>query len=121
MTIQQIQAAVSPEVWASLKPILDTKDLLIANAHGTLQATIDSLNAEHAQAIAAEASAVHARLDALVQAGQEAHAKRDLVALGAVLDIAYGYTSGARRAKLEADLAAAQAAAAEAATKLAAL
>jgi acetylglutamate kinase len=64
---------------------------------------------------------VHNRLDALVEAGQQAHAEGDLNALGRVLVSAYAHTSKARKAKLEADLAAAQAAVAAAADKLAAL
>jgi hypothetical protein len=95
-------------------------------------AAIEAIEAQHAAdlakaaadlaaAVEAEGRAVHNRLDALVQAGQEAHAAGDLVALGAVLDVAYGYTSKARRAKLEADLAAAQTAVTAAADKLAAL
>ena len=83
------------------------------------------LKAQHAadlaSAVEAEARAVHARLDALVEAGQEAHAKGDLDALGKVLVAAYAHTSRARRAKLEADLASAQAAVKAAADKLAAL
>ena len=84
-------------------------------------AALAAKDAALASAVEAEARAVHARLDALVRAGQEAHAAGDLDALGAVLDAAYGYTSGARRAKLETELATAQAAAADVAAKLAAL
>jgi hypothetical protein len=71
--------------------------------------------------VEAEGRAVHNRLDALVQAGQEAHAAGDLDALGKVLVSAYAHTSKARRAKLEADLATAQTAVTAAADKLAAL
>jgi hypothetical protein len=74
-----------------------------------------------AAAVEAEGRAVHNRLDALVQAGQEAHAAGDLDALGKVLVSAYAHTSSARRAKLEADLATAQSAVTAAADKLAAL
>ena len=74
-----------------------------------------------AAAVEAEGRAVHNRLDALVQAGQEAHAAGDLDALGKVLVSAYAHTSKARRAKLEADLATAQSAVTAAADKLAAL
>ena len=88
-------------------------------------ATITELEAQHAAdlaaAVEAEARAVHNRLDALVQAGQEAHAAGDLDALGKVLVSAYAHTSKARKAKLEADLASAQAAVTAAADKLAAL
>jgi hypothetical protein len=88
-------------------------------------AAITELEAQHAvdlaAAVEAEGRAVHNRLDALVQAGQEAHAAGDLDALGKVLVSAYAHTSKARRAKLEADLATAQSAVAAAADKLAAL
>ena len=88
-------------------------------------AAITELKAQHAAdlaaAVEAEARAVHNRLDALVQAGQEAHAAGDLDALGKVLVSAYAHTSKARKAKLEADLASAQAAVTAAADKLAAL
>jgi len=88
-------------------------------------AAITELEAQHAAdlavAVEAEGRAVHNRLDALVQAGQEAHAAGDLDALGKVLVSAYAHTSKARRAKLEADLATAQTAVAAAADKLAAL
>jgi len=76
---------------------------------------------EKVAAVEAERRAVHARLDALVQAGQEAHAAGDLDAIGAVLDAAYGYTSAARFERLENELVAAQAAVTAAVDKLAAL
>jgi hypothetical protein len=88
-------------------------------------AAIEAIEAQHAAdlaaAVEAEARAVHNRLDALVQAGQEAHAAGDLDALGKVLVAAYAHTSKARRAKLEAELATAQSAVTAAADKLAAL
>jgi hypothetical protein len=88
-------------------------------------AAIEAIEAQHssdlAAAVEAEGRAVHNRLDALVQAGQEAHAAGDLDALGKVLVSAYAHTSSARRAKLEADLATAQSAVTAAADKLAAL
>ena len=97
-------------------------------AWDTINAVDEAIAAKDAQhaadlaaAVEAEARAVHARLDALVQAGQEAHAAGDLDALGAVLAAAYGYTSGARKAKLEAELARANAAVAAVTANLAAL
>ena len=52
-------------------------------------AAITELEAQHAAdlaaAVEAEARAVHNKLDALVQAGQDAHAAGDLDALGKVL------------------------------------
>jgi hypothetical protein len=77
--------------------------------------------ADLAAAVEAEGRAVQNRLDALVQAGQEAHAAGDLDALGKVLVAAYAHTSGARKAKLEAELAKANAAVAAVVDKLAAL
>ena len=106
--------AQEDEAWEAIKAS--------ANNHA---AAITELEAQHAAdlaaAVEAEARAVHNRLDALVQAGQEAHAAGDLDALGKVLVAAYAHTSKARKAKLEADLASAQAAVTAAADKLAAL
>ena len=99
-----------------------------AEAWDTINAVDEAIAAKDAQhaadlaaAVEAEGRAVHNRLDALVQAGQEAHAAGDLDALGKVLVAAYAHTSKARKAKLEADLASAQAAVTAAADKLAAL
>ena len=99
-----------------------------AEAWDTINAVDEAIAAKDAQhaadlaaAVEAEGRAVHNRLDALVQAGQEAHAAGDLDALGKVLVAAYAHTSTARKAKLEADLASAQAAVTAAADKLAAL
>ena len=106
--------AQEDEVWEAIKAS--------ANNHA---AAITELEAQHAAdlaaAVEAEARAVHNRLDALVEAGQQAHAAGDLDALGRVLVSAYAHTSKARKAKLEAELASAQAAVTAAADKLAAL
>ena len=106
--------AQEDEAWEAIKAS--------ANNHA---AAITELEAQHAadlaSAVEAEARAVHNRLDALVEAGQQAHAAGDLDALGKVLVAAYAHTSKARKAKLEADLASAQAAVTAAADKLAAL
>ena len=140
----------SGQLWLDIKAQLDAKDAELAElaashaasiaakdaqlkaqdaeAWDTINAVDEAIAAKDAQhaadlaaAVEAEARAVHNRLDALVQAGQEAHAKGDLDALGKVLVSAYAHTSNARRAKLEADLASAQAAVTAAADKLAAL
>ena len=107
-------ATQDAEAWDEIKAV--------ATKHA---AAITELEAQHAAdlaaAVEAEGRAVHNRLDALVQAGQEAHAAGDLDALGKVLVSAYAHTSKARKAKLEADLASAQAAVTAAADKLAAL
>ena len=106
--------AQEDEAWEAIKAS--------ANNHA---AAVTELETQHAadlaSAVEAEGRAVHNRLDALVQAGQEAHAAGDLDALGKVLVAAYAHTSKARKAKLEADLASAQAAVTAAADKLAAL
>ena len=107
-------AAQVDEAWNETKTV--------ARKHS---AAVTKLEAQHAAdlaaAVEAEGRAVHNRLDALVQAGQEAHAAGDLDALGKVLVSAYAHTSPARRAKLEAELAAAQTAVTAAADKLSAL
>ena len=99
-----------------------------AEAWDTINAVDEAIAAKDAQhaadlaaAVEAEGRAVHNRLDALVEAGQEAHAAGDLDALGKVLVAAYAHTSKARKAKLETELASAQAAVTAAADKLAAL
>lgn len=113
--------AQEDEAWEAIKAS--------ANNHADI---VNELEHEHATALAkaasdlasaveAEARAVHNRLDALVEAGQQAHAAGDLDALGKVLVSAYAHTSAARKAKLEAELAVAQAAVTAAADKLAAL
>ena len=124
------------ELTASHAEAIAAKDAQLATQDAEAWNTIKAVDAEHAAAITeleaqhaadlasaveAEARAVHNRLDALVQAGQEAHAKGDLDALGKVLVAAYAHTSKARKAKLEAELASAQAAVTAAADKLAAL
>ena len=107
-------ATQDAEAWDEIKAV--------ATKHA---AAVTELEAQHAAdlaaAVEAEGRAVHNRLDALVQAGQEAHAAGDLDALGKVLVAAYAHTSTARKAKLEADLSIAQAAVTAAADKLAAL
>ena len=103
----------SGQLWPHIKAHLDGTANVID--------PIAELKDQHARDLAAEARAVHDRLDSLVKAGQDAHAKGDLIAIGKVLDAAYGYTSGARKAKLEAELARANAAVAAVADKLAAL
>ena len=124
------------ELTASHAEAIAAKDAQLATQDAEAWNTIKAVDAEHAAAITeleaqhaadlasaveAEARAVHNRLDALVQAGQEAHAAGDLDALGKVLVAAYAHTSKARKAKLEADLSIAQAAVTAAADKLAAL
>ena len=79
------------------------------------------VGAEKAAAVEAAKLAIQTNLDALVQAAESAHASGDLDAIAAVIAQAKSYTTTARRAKLEANLASAQAAVIEAADKLAAL
>ena len=97
------------------------KDAELAALADTHAAALAQAASDQAATVEAEGRAVHNRLDALVQAGQEAHAAGDLDALGKVLVAAYAHTSKARKAKLEADLSIAQAAVTAAADKLAAL
>ena len=142
-TARESHAAELAKLTASHTEAIAAKDAQLATQDAEAWNTIKAFDAEHAAAITeleaqhaadlakaasdlasaveAEARAVHNRLDALVQAGQEAHAAGDLDALGKVLVAAYAYTSTARKAKLEADLASAQAAVTAAADKLAAL
>ena len=129
-------AAELAKLTASHAEALAAKDAQLATQDAEAWNTIKAVDAEHAAAITeleaqhaadlaaaveAEGRAVHNRLDALVEAGQQAHAAGDLDALGKVLVAAYAHTSKARKAKLEADLASAQAAVTAAADKLAAL
>jgi len=98
----------------------------IAGAHWPAMAAkirADAALAASDQAAAVEAAklAIQTNLDALVTAAEAAHASGNLDAIAAVIAQARSYTTAARRAKIEADLAAAQAAAADAAAKLAAL
>ena len=109
----QIQTE-SGQLWLDIQAQLQAKDTEHA-------AALAAKDAEKAAAVEAEGRAVHARLDALVQAGQEAHAAGDLDAIGAVLSAAYSYTSHARFARLENELVAAQAAVTAAVDKLSAL
>ena len=106
--------AQEDEAWDKIKAV--------ATKHA---AAVTELETQHAAdlaaAVEAEGRAVHNRLDALVEAGQQAHAAGDLDALGKVLVAAYAHTSKARKAKMEAELSAAQAAVTAAADKLAAL
>ena len=141
--VDKLHAAELAELSASHAEAIAAKDAQLATQDAEAWNTIKAVDAEHAAAITeleaqhaadlakaasdlasaveAEGRAVHNRLDALVQAGQEAHAAGDLDALGKVLVAAYAHTSKARKAKLEADLSAAQAAVTAAADKLAAL
>ena len=114
-------ATQDAEAWNTIKAVDAEHAAAITELEAQHAADLAKAAADLAAAVEAEARAVHNRLDALVQAGQEAHAKGDLDALGKVLVAAYAHTSTARRAKLEADLAAAQAAVTAAADKLAAL
>jgi hypothetical protein len=103
----------SGQLWPHIKAHLDGT----ANVIDPLA----ELKDQHALDLAAEGRAVHDRLDALVKAGQDAHAKGDLIAIGKVLDAAYAHTSKARKAKLEAELFVAQVAVKAVYEKLAAL
>jgi hypothetical protein len=114
-------ATQDTEAWDEIKAVATKHAAAITELEAQHAADLAKAAADLAAAVEAEGRAVHNRLDALVQAGQEAHAAGDLDALGKVLVAAYAHTSSARRAKLEADLATAQTALTAAAGKLAAL
>jgi hypothetical protein len=126
----------SGQLWLDIKAQLDAKDAehaaalaakdaQLAAQADTHAAALANLTDQHAtdQAAAVEAAklAIQTNLDALVTAAEAAHASGDLDAVAAVIAQARSYTTAARRAKIEADLAAAQAAAAAHAAALAAL
>ena len=104
----------SGQLWIDIQAQLQAKD-----AEHT--AALASKDAACATTVEAAKLAIQTNLDALVQAGQAAHAAGDLDAIGAVLDAAYSYTSAARFERLENELVAAQAAVTAAVDKLAAL
>jgi hypothetical protein len=91
------------------------------NVESAHAAELAAKDADQSAAVEAAKLAIQTNLDALVTAAEAAHASGDLDAIGAVIAQARSYTTAARRAKIEADLAAAQAAAAAHAAALAAL
>jgi hypothetical protein len=116
----QLKAQVD-EAWEAIRVAANNHADIVNELEYQHAADLAKAAADLAAAVEAEGRAVHNRLDALVQAGQEAHAAGDLDALGKVLVAAYAHTSTARRARLEAELATAQSAVTAAADKLAAL
>ena len=116
----QLKAQVD-EAWEAIRIAANNHADIVNELEYQHAADLAKAAADLAAAVEAEGRAVHNRLDALVQAGQEAHAAGDLDALGKVLVAAYAHTSTARRARLEAELATAQSAVTAAADKLAAL
>jgi hypothetical protein len=114
-------ATQDTEAWDEIKAVATKHAAAVTELQAQHATDLAKAASDLAAAVEAEGRAVHNRLDALVQAGQEAHAAGDLDALGKVLVSAYAHTSSARRAKLEADLATAQTAVTAAADKLAAL
>ena len=106
-TLNEIANIAGPELWADIEP--------------HFAAQLENCNADKAAAVEAAKLAIQTNLDALVTAAEAAHASGNLDAVAAVIAQARTYTTAARRAKIEAELAAAQAAAADAAAKLAAL
>jgi hypothetical protein len=91
------------------------------NVESAHAAELAAKDASQSSAVESAKLAIQTNLDALVTAAEAAHASGDLDAVAAVIAQAKGYTTAARRAKIEADLAAAQAAAAAHAAALAAL
>ena len=112
-------ATQDTEAWDEIKAVETKHAAAVTELKTQRAADLAKAASDLASAVEAEGRAVHNRLDALVQAGQEAHAAGDLDALGKVLVSAYAHTSKARKAKLEAELAAAQAAVKAAADRLA--
>lgn len=98
--------------------LADAGQAAAAEAHAAALAQAAS---DQASAVEAAKLAIQTNLDALVTAAEAAFDARNEVALGAVIAQARGYTTAARRAKIEADIAAALQAKAEAEAKLAAL
>lgn len=98
--------------------LADAGQAAAAEAHA---AALAQAAADQAAAVEAAKLEIQTNLDALVQAAEDAFDARNEVALGAVIAQARGYTTAARRAKIEADIAAALQAKAEAEAKLAAL
>jgi hypothetical protein len=90
-------------------------------AEADLATALAVKDADQSAAVEAAKLAIQGNLDALVTAAEAAHASGDLESIGAVIAQARSYTTAARRAKLESELAAAQAAAAAHAAALAAL
>jgi 4-diphosphocytidyl-2C-methyl-D-erythritol kinase len=109
------------EAWNETKTVARKHAAAVTELEAQHATDLAKAAADLVAAVEAEGRAVHNRLDALVQAGQDAHAAGDLDALGKVLVSAYAHTSTARKAKLESELAAAQSALTAAADKLAAL
>jgi hypothetical protein len=130
-TLEQLQDSAGelwPDIEAHLSQLRGRIETLVREEGTNLAALRDQHAAAFAQAATDQAAAVTAaklaiqtNLDALVTAAEAAHASGDLDAIGAVIAQARSYTTAARRAKIEADLAAAQAAAAAHAAALAAL
>ena len=113
--------AQEDEAWEAIKASANNHADIVNELEYEHAADLAKAASDLASAVEAEGRAVHNRLDALVEAGQQAHAEGDLNALGRVLVSAYAHTSKARKAKLETELASAQAAVTAAADKLAAL
>ena len=130
-TLEQLQAAARelwPDIEDHLSQLRGRIETLVREEGTNLAALRDQHAAALAQAATDQAAAVTAaklaiqgNLDNLVTAAEAAHASGNLDAIGAVITQARSYTTAARRAKLEAELLAAQAAAAAAADSLAAL
>jgi hypothetical protein len=117
-TIEQIASQLSVDDAAELNNAIGELRLQITAGHKT---ALSQAASDQAAAVEAAKLAIQTNLDALVTAAEAAHASGNLDAIGAVITQARSYTTAARRAKIEADLAAAQSAAAAHAAALAAL
>lgn len=118
LATQAAQAAEVIQAWRDAVAAKDAELAALADQHAADLAQAASANAA---AVEAAKLAIQTNLDALVTAAEAAHASGDLDAIGAVIAQAKGYTTEARRAKLLADLAAAQGVVTATADKLAAL
>ena len=119
--VRASEAGVISDLQAQLADQATEANLARQAAAESHAAALAAKDVEKAAAVEAEGKAVHARLDALVQAAEAAHANGDLDAIAAVIAQAKGYTTTARLIRLENELVAAQAAVIEAVDKLAAL
>jgi hypothetical protein len=110
LNLTQFRAALDPALLPDFEAILAIKNTAINNALAAQELAVTQTKLD-----------IQANLDGLVQAAKSASAARDWAAIDAVLAQALGYTTAARRVRLEAEITAAQTAVTEAAKQLAAL
>ena len=123
-TLHEIELA-APELFPDILHQL-SKNIAASAADADCQATthaaaLAAKDAEKTAAVEAAKRAIQTTLDPLVLAAEAAHAAADWYAIAFVIAEARSYTTDARRARLEAEMVAGQAAVTAAATQLAAL